>query len=92
MVARLELLEAEQLAREGFADEDVLALPLDVAGRPHPAHLMIGVVPGVLDGLRHRPRGCDVEIGRGMLRDCLVRPLLVVVPAERIEIVSRGVV
>ena len=55
-IAGLELGDAEQLADQSRADEDLPALPLDLAGAVHATGLVIGVVPGVRDALRHGTR------------------------------------
>src|SRR5262245_3669913 len=50
--APLQLGEADQLAGQRLADENPLAAPLDDAGRMHPPHLVVGVVPRVLEASR----------------------------------------
>jgi len=47
-VARLGLGDADELADEGFADEDEVATPFDLAIGTHPAYRMVGVIPGIL--------------------------------------------
>src|SRR5512146_2225566 len=54
--------EANTLTRECLADEHVLAAPLDLAGRTHPADLVIGVVPGVIKAARQGPRRWSPEL------------------------------
>src|SRR4029077_12147047 len=46
-VALLGLGDADELADEGFADEDEVATPFDLAIGTHPAHRMIGTKPGI---------------------------------------------
>ncbi len=85
MVAVVELSEADEFADQSLADEGVLASPFDFAPRAHPPRLMVGVVPRVLDARRHRARRGRIEVGRRPLPERLVRPLLVIVTAERVE-------
>jgi hypothetical protein len=83
MVADVELSEADEFADQSLAAKGELAPPFDFAARAHPPHPMVGVVPQVLEPLRHGPRRGRVEIGRRPLADRFMRPLLVVVAAER---------
>lgn len=65
VAAAIVLGQSHCLARQGFADEDVLAAPFDRAVVAHLANLVVGIVPGC-GGLRghhatwRRPaaRGC----------------------------------
>ncbi len=50
--------EADCLARQCFADEDVLAMPLDRAVPADTANLVIGIVPGLLDTSRQDAARC----------------------------------
>jgi hypothetical protein len=52
MAAGVVFAEADTLARESLADEHVVATPFDLAGRTHPADLVIGVVPGLIEAAR----------------------------------------
>ena len=56
MTAALELGEADELAGQGLADEHVLAPPLDGPRRAHTPHLVIGVIPRLLEPRRQLPR------------------------------------
>jgi len=47
MAAAFLLGQADELAGKGLADEDLLTAPFDIARRPHTAHVVRGVVPGV---------------------------------------------
>jgi hypothetical protein len=85
MVAVVGLSEADEFADLSLADEGELAPPLDFAARAHPSHLMVGVVPPGLGVAPAWPRRGRVEIGRRPLGDRFMRPLLVVVAAERVE-------
>lgn len=77
MAAALVHDEADRLAGQRLADEDVFAAPLDRAVAADTAHLMIGVVPRLLDAARQpavrrlpaaRRRGlADASCGRSSL-------------------------
>src|SRR4029077_6305850 len=84
-IAGLGFGEAEGLAGERFADEHVVAAPLDLAGGPDVAQGMVGVVPGRFDAIGVAPRRRRVTAGRGRLAERLVRPVVVEVLAEAIE-------
>src|SRR5271163_2708136 len=47
--------DPDRLADERFADEHIVATPLDLARWTDTTHLMVGVVPGRLDTLRVGP-------------------------------------
>ena len=49
VLARVAFANADHFSRQGLANEHVFAAPLDFAVRTHPPHLMIGVVPGIVD-------------------------------------------
>ena len=84
-VAVLGFGDADGLADEAFADEDELAAPFDFAAAAHPADGMVGVVPGLVEALRTAPGRRPVMLGRRLLAERFVRPLVVVVSAEGIE-------
>ena len=83
-VAVLGFGDADGLADEAFADEDKLAAPFDFAAGAHPADGMVGVVPGLVEALWTAP-GRRPVMGRRLLAERFVRPLVVVVLAEGIE-------
>src|SRR5262249_28815682 len=85
MVTGFEFGDADQLAYQGLADENPLALPHDLARAANPAHLMLGVIPGVLDAHRHRSGRARIVFRRRALPQRFMRPLLVVVPSKGIE-------
>src|SRR3954466_8929737 len=85
MVAGLEFGDAQELASQYFADEETVTFPHDLARGTHAADLVIGVVPRVLNAIRHGSLRWHVEFVRGSLAQRFVRALLVVVPAEGVE-------
>ena len=85
MVSIFEFGQADRFARQRFADEGAFASPSDFACRANPAHLMVGVIPGILDALRHGARRRPIEIGWRPLAQRLVRTLLVVMAAESVK-------
>src|SRR5919201_4836688 len=85
MVAGFEFRDADQLAHQRLTDKDMLTLPPDLARAAHPAHLVIGIIPGLLDAIRHRPRRSRVKFRRRPLAQRFMWALLVVVSAEAVE-------
>ena len=85
MVASLEFGDAQELASQYLADEETAAFPHDLARGAHAADLVIGVVPGILNAIRHGSLRWDVEFVRGTLAQRFVWALLVVVPAEGVK-------
>src|SRR5436190_1096060 len=85
MVAGFEFGDADELAHQRFADEDPLASPHDLTRAAHPADLMIRVIPGIFHPYWHRSRRSSIELCRRSLPQRFMRPLLVVMPPERIE-------
>src|SRR6516162_3788758 len=77
--------ETDELADQRLADEHLLAFPLDRPTGPHAAHLMIGVVPRIVETPRHGAGRRPPTRRRRDLSERLVRPLLVVMPAEAVE-------
>src|SRR5690348_7157119 len=85
MVAGFELGDADEFADQGLAEEEALAAPGDLARAAHAPDLVIGVIPGILDTIRHGARRGCIECCWGPLPQRFVRPLLVVVMAEGVE-------
>ena len=85
MAAGVVFAEADTLARECLADEDIIAAPSDLTGGTHSADLVIGVVPGVLETARQSARRRLPALDGRLLVERFVRPLLVEVAAEGIE-------
>ena len=46
---------ADQFAIEGLTHEHTAAAPFDIARLLHSSGLMVGVIPGILDAIRHLP-------------------------------------
>src|ERR1700677_4492797 len=85
VMPRVALGDPNDFAGQRLADEDAGAAPSDLARGAHASHLMMGVIPGILDPRRHRPgRGAPDLRGRRLLQR-LVRTLLVEVPAKPVE-------
>src|SRR5215813_8762800 len=84
-VATLGLEDADRLADQRLADEDQLARPFDLAVAAHSAHRNLVAIVRILDPIRVAPRRRHVPRGRGLLSQRLVRPLIVVDRAERVE-------
>ena len=76
-VARLGLGDADELTDEGFADEDEVATPFDLAIGTHPAHGMVGVIPGILHPGRIGPGRRAIAAGRWVLIESLMGPDIV---------------
>src|SRR6202161_3715740 len=85
MIAGFAFVKADRFADQRFADKHALALPHDLARTAHAADLVFGIVPGILDALRHRPRRWRVDLLRRPLAECFVRTLFIVVSPEDIE-------
>src|SRR5215471_17301459 len=85
VVLGFELGDADELTDQRFADEDLAAFPLDCAGRPHPTDLMMGIVPWLLDTIRHGALRGRIDLVRRPLPQRLMRTLFVVVAAEGIK-------
>ncbi len=85
MVAGFEVDDTDKLTGKGLADENDAALPLDLACVAHAPDLMIGIIPGIPEAIRHGFRRRCVKLRRGPLTQGFVRALLVVVPAEGVE-------
>src|ERR1700740_2563368 len=83
--ADVAFVEADTLARECFADEDIVATPFDFTGGTHPANLVIGVIPGIIEAARQNARRRSPELARWDLVERFVRPLLVEVATEDVE-------
>src|SRR5262249_28420282 len=85
MAPILHLGEADQLPSQRLANEHLLAAPLDGARWAHTSHLVIGIVPGLLEPLGQLPRWTAPMLHRGCLAQRLVWTLLVVVPTECVK-------
>lgn len=85
VAASVVLTEADELTCERLANENVLAAPFDIAGGTHPANLVIGVVPRVIETAWQGARGRLPEFDGRHLVERLMWPLLVEVVAEGIE-------
>ena len=71
-VALLGLGDADELADEGFADEDEVATPFDLAIGTHPAYRMVGVIPGILHpGRIGSGRGAIAAGGRVLIESLM---------------------
>ena len=84
-VALLSLGDADELADEGFADEDEVATPFDLAIGTHPAYRMVGVIPGILHFSRISPGRGAIAAGRRVLVESLMGSDVVEVVAEVLE-------
>src|SRR6478736_1288774 len=84
-VALLSLGDADELADEGFADEDEVATPFDLAIGTHPAYRMVGVIPGILHPGRISPGRGAIAAGRRVLIESLMGSDVVEVLAEVLE-------
>ncbi len=93
VVAIFEFRQADELARQRFADEGERAPPFDFATGPHPPDLVVGVIPGVFDAFRQQARRGRIEVGRRLLPERLVRTLLIIMSSELVEarLLLRGV-
>jgi len=78
-------LHTDLLARERFADEHLLPLPLDAAVGTHAARHVAFRVAVLAQRGRHPPRRQLVDLRRRLHRQRLVRSLLVVDPLEAVE-------
>ena len=78
VAASLVLGKADELAGQCLADEHVLALPLDRSRRTHTSHLVVGVVPRIVEARREGAVGRLPARRRWHLPERLVRSLLVV--------------
>ena len=85
MIAGFEFVEANRFADQRLGDEHALALPHDLARTAHAADLVVGIVPGILDAVRHRPPRWRVDRVRRPLAECFVRTLFIVVSPEDVE-------
>src|SRR5436189_1915970 len=85
VTAALVLGQADELAGQCLADEHVLAAPLDRPRRTYSSHFVVCVIPRVLETRRQSVIRRLPARRRWRLLQRLVRPLLVVVPAEQIE-------
>src|SRR5712692_8355822 len=85
MIAGFELGDANRFADQRLADEDAIALPHDLAGAAHAPDLVIGIIPRLLDAIRHHSPRRHINLMRRPLAERFVRTLLVVVPAEGVE-------
>src|SRR5450631_2345287 len=71
------LVQAYRFADQGLADEDGLALPLDLAILTHPAHFLIVVVFRLAQNAVEAPRRGGVAVGRRGVAERFVRALFV---------------
>src|ERR1700736_2677387 len=85
MIAGFEFGDANQFADQRLGDEYALAFPHDLARAAHAPDLVIGIVPMLLDAIRHLPLRWRVDLVRRSLAERFMRPLFVVVPAEGVE-------
>jgi hypothetical protein len=51
----MQLTDANEFPNQAFADKDFFSLPFDLTVAAHHAHLVLGVIPGVLQALRPDP-------------------------------------
>src|SRR6267142_1581187 len=84
-IAIVSLGNSNRLADQHLADEHAISAPLDIAARTHPAHGVIGIVPGFLDAIGVRSRRGGVPACRRLLVERFMRPVVIVVFAEAIE-------
>ena len=84
-VTALSLENADRFADQRLTDKDQLARPFDLAGAAHAAHRNVIAIVRILDPIRIRPRRRLVQRSRRPLSQHLVRPLIVVARAERVE-------
>jgi len=87
-VAALGLEDADRLADQRLADKDQLARPFDLAVAAHAAHRNLIAIVRILDPMRIGSWRRRVQRGRRLLSQRLVRPLIVVDRAERVEPLS----
>src|SRR5580704_10746864 len=85
MIAGFELGDANRFADQRLADEDAIALPHDLAGAAHAPDLVIGIIPRLLDAIRHHAPRRHINLVRRPLAERFMRTLFVVVPAEGVE-------
>ena len=85
MVCSFEFGNANKFIDQSFTDEDKLAFPFDFTVAAHAPNLMIGVVPGILEMIRHGAWRGDIEIDRWNLAKGFMRTLMIVVLAKGIE-------
>src|SRR5690349_13575081 len=85
MIASLEFSDANKFADEGLAHEGSVTLPHDFTRATHASDLMVGVIPGVLEVVRHGPWRRRVDLARWPLAQGFVRPLFVIMLAKSIE-------
>ena len=81
----LGLLDRHRLAHQRLADEDQVAAPFDFAARAHPAHGGVWRIGRLAQGARIGALRDAMEAGRRLEIKRLVRPLVVVERAERVE-------
>src|ERR1700688_4359740 len=84
-LAVLRLLHADRLADQDLADEDEVAVPLDLAVGAHPPNRHRLIIGGLAQRAWIGSRRADVERGRRFLPERLVWPLLVELAAEAFE-------
>ena len=82
-VARSGLRDADGFADKGLGDEVGSSTPFDLTVGPHPANLMIGIVPGLFDPARHWPWRRPVMVSRRRLIQRFVRSFGIVQPHHR---------
>src|SRR5258708_4412145 len=89
-VAGLGLGDADGLADQCLAEKDEIAAPPDLAIRAHAPHGVCGIVVRFFQALGIGAHARPVAAGRGLLAECLVRPLMVVGGAEAVEALLLG--
>ena len=90
VVATLQLGNADELIHQGFADEDKLAVPFDLAGAADPAGLVVGVVPGISLAIWHDALGSSIGLGGRALAQRFMRKPVVKKLVGRFYLEDRG--
>lgn len=87
------LSDAHQLADQGLAHKDQLALPLDLPIRPYPSHLSPGRVLGLLDSWGIRAWRRHIQGDRRHLAQGLMRSQGIIDPTEGVIslLLGRGI-
>ncbi len=81
----IDLLEADMEAAEDLADPEPLGVPANAPVAANLTDLVVSGVDEVFEVLRVRPVRGPIEFRRDFHLECLMRPLVVELMAERVE-------
>src|SRR5215467_812909 len=85
VIAAFVLRQTDEFVDKCFANKDVLAAPFDNPARPHPAYIVLSIVPWIIKAFGQLYARRPPELGRWLLIERLVGTFLVEVKTPAID-------